>query len=222
MSAAAAGQPALLQAVAALRLHLAGRLEKFKHPDAWHLADALPLVRFRAQAMQAAVPVGAGAMYAILGLDGDAVRAGCAQAAAETGEAIEAVGAPDATESFIGILSTAKFRDNDDGMKLGLCAGMAPFAGLMTPKFALITTGSDSPNAARLFIHYLLTEEGWAPQAIDGKMATNTTHAPAADEPSGVGGVIEQLWAYDTATSAQDWATRQDWQDIWSLARAGQ
>ena len=33
------------------------------------LADALPLVRFRAQAMQEAVPVGAGAMAAILGLD---------------------------------------------------------------------------------------------------------------------------------------------------------
>lgn len=31
--------------VAALRQHLAGRLEKFKHPDAWHLADALPLGR---------------------------------------------------------------------------------------------------------------------------------------------------------------------------------
>ena len=137
-------------------------------------------------------------------------------------DSAEAVGAPDATESFIGILSTAKFRDNDDGMKLGLCAGMAPFAGLMTPKFALITTGSDSPNAARLFVHYLLTEEGWAPQAIDGKRTTNRTHAPEADEPSGVGGVLDQLWAYDTASSAQDWATRQDWQDIWSLARAGQ
>ncbi|MES2717598.1 MAG: class I adenylate-forming enzyme family protein [Pseudomonadota bacterium] len=30
---------------AALRQHLASRLEKFKHPDAWHLADALPLGR---------------------------------------------------------------------------------------------------------------------------------------------------------------------------------
>ena len=45
------------------------------------LADALPLVRFRAQAMQDAVPVGAGAMAAILGLDAEAVRAGCAAAA---------------------------------------------------------------------------------------------------------------------------------------------
>ncbi|MCX7302380.1 MAG: ABC transporter substrate-binding protein [Rhodobacterales bacterium] len=134
----------------------------------------------------------------------------------------EAVGAPDATETFIGILSTAKFRDNDDGMKLGICAGMEPFVGLMTPKFALITTGSDSPNAARLFVHYLLTEEGWAPQAIDGKMATNITHAPVEDEPSGVAALMDKIWVYDTTTSSEDWNTRQDWQDVWSLARVGQ
>ena len=44
-------------------------------------ADAVPLVRFRAQAMQEAVPVGSGAMAAILGLDDDAVRAACSEAA---------------------------------------------------------------------------------------------------------------------------------------------
>jgi [acyl-carrier-protein] S-malonyltransferase len=43
--------------------------------------DALPLVRFRAQAMQEAVPFGTGAMAAILGLDDDAVRAACLEAA---------------------------------------------------------------------------------------------------------------------------------------------
>lgn len=51
--------------------------------------DAVPLVRFRAQAMQDAVPVGVGAMAAILGLDDDAVRAACAEAA--RGEVVEAV-----------------------------------------------------------------------------------------------------------------------------------
>lgn len=137
-------------------------------------------------------------------------------------DSAEAVGAPDATETFLGIMSTAKFRDNDDGMKLGICAGMQPFTGLMTPKFALITAGSDSPNAARLFVHYLLTQEGWAPQAIDGKIATNTTHAPIADEPSGVGALMDQMWLYDTSTSTGDWTSRQDWQDIWSLALAGE
>jgi [acyl-carrier-protein] S-malonyltransferase len=43
---------------------------------------AVPLVRFRAQAMQNAVPVGEGGMAAILGLDDDAVRAVCVEASA--------------------------------------------------------------------------------------------------------------------------------------------
>ena len=51
--------------------------------------DALPLVRFRAQAMQEAVPVGQGGMAAILGLSDDDVRAVCAEAA--QGEVVEAV-----------------------------------------------------------------------------------------------------------------------------------
>jgi [acyl-carrier-protein] S-malonyltransferase len=51
--------------------------------------DAVPLVRFRAQAMQDAVPLGTGAMAAILGLDDDTVRAACAEAA--QGEVVEAV-----------------------------------------------------------------------------------------------------------------------------------
>ncbi len=52
-------------------------------------ADALPLVRQRAQAMQDAVPEGVGAMAALLGLDDDAARAACAEAA--QGEVVEAV-----------------------------------------------------------------------------------------------------------------------------------
>ena len=48
-------------------------------------ADALRTVRRRGQYMQQAVPVGEGAMAAILGLDADAVAAACRAAAAETG-----------------------------------------------------------------------------------------------------------------------------------------
>lgn len=51
--------------------------------------DALPLVRFRAQAMQDAVPVGEGAMAAILGLEDDAVSAACGEAA--QGQVVEPV-----------------------------------------------------------------------------------------------------------------------------------
>jgi len=52
-------------------------------------ADAVPLVRFRAQAMQEAVPVGQGGMAAILGLSDDDVRAACIEAA--QGEVVEPV-----------------------------------------------------------------------------------------------------------------------------------
>lgn len=50
------------------------------------LSQAAPLVRLRAAAMQEAVPVGAGAMAAILGMDAAGVIAGCAQAVASFGE----------------------------------------------------------------------------------------------------------------------------------------
>lgn len=53
------------------------------------LEDAVPLVRYRARVMQAAVPVGAGAMAAILGLADAEVRAACADAAGS--EVVEAV-----------------------------------------------------------------------------------------------------------------------------------
>jgi [acyl-carrier-protein] S-malonyltransferase len=51
--------------------------------------DAVPLVRLRAQAMQEAVPLGVGAMAAIMGLDDEDVRAACAESA--QGEIVEAV-----------------------------------------------------------------------------------------------------------------------------------
>jgi [acyl-carrier-protein] S-malonyltransferase len=51
--------------------------------------DAVPLVRFRAQAMQEAVPIGTGAMAAILGLEDQAVRDACIEAS--QGEVVEAV-----------------------------------------------------------------------------------------------------------------------------------
>ncbi|MYN20332.1 ACP S-malonyltransferase [Rugamonas sp. FT107W] len=54
--------------------------------------DAVPLVRFRAQAMQEAVPVGMGTMAVVLGLSDDDVRAACAEAAAAVaGSVVEAV-----------------------------------------------------------------------------------------------------------------------------------
>lgn len=68
--------------------HSLGEYSALVAAGALRFADAVPLVRFRAQAMQEAVPAGEGAMAALLGLEIDAVRAACAEAAA--GEVVEA------------------------------------------------------------------------------------------------------------------------------------
>ena len=69
------------------------------------LAQAAPLVRFRAQAMQEAVPVGTGAMAAILGMTAAQVIAGCAEVQATYGagsaEVVEAVNFNDPGQTVI-------------------------------------------------------------------------------------------------------------------------
>ena len=67
------------------------------------LSQAIPLVRLRATAMQEAVPVGAGAMSAVLGLDAAQVQAVCAQVTADLGgsEVVEAVNFNDPGQTVI-------------------------------------------------------------------------------------------------------------------------
>ena len=69
------------------------------------LSQAAPLVRFRAQAMQDAVPVGKGAMAAILGMDASQVIEGCAEAVKAFGtgtlEIVEAVNFNDPMQTVI-------------------------------------------------------------------------------------------------------------------------
>ncbi len=69
--------------------HSLGEYSALVAAGALKLADAVPLVRLRAAAMQEAVPAGTGAMAAILGLDDDGIAAACAEAA--QGEVVEPV-----------------------------------------------------------------------------------------------------------------------------------
>ncbi len=81
--------------------HSLGEYSALVAAGALALSDALPLVRLRAQAMQEAVPVGMGAMAAILGLDADAVRSTCAEIAAATGETVSAANYNDPKQTVI-------------------------------------------------------------------------------------------------------------------------
>lgn len=67
--------------------HSLGEFSALVAAEALSFSDAVPLVRFRAEAMQDAVPVGQGGIAAILGLDDDAVKAACLEAA--QGEVVE-------------------------------------------------------------------------------------------------------------------------------------
>jgi [acyl-carrier-protein] S-malonyltransferase len=85
--------------------HSLGEYTALVAAGALALADAAPLVRFRARAMQEAVPVGAGAMAAILGLDAQKVIEGCAEAmrsfGTNTTETVEAANFNDPAQTVI-------------------------------------------------------------------------------------------------------------------------
>jgi [acyl-carrier-protein] S-malonyltransferase len=74
---------------AAMAGHSLGEYTALVCSGALDFAAAVDLVRFRGQVMQQAVPLGQGAMAAILGLEDDQVVAACAEA--EQGEVVEAV-----------------------------------------------------------------------------------------------------------------------------------
>lgn len=130
----------------------------------------------------------------------------------------EAAGAPGQADPFFVITSTAKYRDNQSkGLKLGLCTGVKPFTGFLYPGFGLIAGQTKSPNAAKLFVRYLMTEEGIAPQTADGKISGNSGIGLPADEPSGIAKHLDELMAFDAKTAAEDLDKRESWQDFWRV-----
>jgi [acyl-carrier-protein] S-malonyltransferase len=92
-------------APAAVAGHSLGEYSALVASGVLTLSQAAPLVRFRAQAMQEAVPVGIGAMAAILGMEAAKVIAGCAEVSASFGpgslEVVEAVNFNDPAQTVI-------------------------------------------------------------------------------------------------------------------------
>ncbi|AYH44731.1 ACP S-malonyltransferase [Azoarcus sp. DN11] len=132
--------------------HSLGEYSALVAAGAMAFADAVPLVRFRAQAMQEAVPAGEGGMAALLGLEVEAVREACAEAA--QGEVVEAAnlnapgqiviaGAKAAVERAI---EAAKARGAKRAMLLPVsapfhCALMKPAAERLAERLASVAIG---------------------------------------------------------------------------------
>ncbi len=140
---------------AAVAGHSLGEYSALVAAGAMTLADALPLVRLRAEAMQRAVPVGAGAMAAILGLDADKVGAICAEVAAATGAVVAPANFNDPLQTVIAgakaAVDAARDRLKAAGAKRALplpvsapfhCALMAPAAEELRAHLAAVRIGT--------------------------------------------------------------------------------
>ena len=133
--------------------------------------------------------------------------------------AAEAIGAPGQEDPFMGLVSSSKYRDTiDGGLKMAICADLKPYVGFANPSYGLINAKTDSPNAAKLFLHFMMTEEGISPMTKDGKVSGNTKVPAHPDEASGVAALADRLTPHNASTGAEDFDKRQDWQDFWRVS----
>jgi [acyl-carrier-protein] S-malonyltransferase len=134
--------------------HSLGEYAALVAAGALRFADALPLVRFRAQAMQEAVPAGVGAMAAIMGIDDAGIAAACAEAA--QGQVVEPVNFNAPGQTVIA--------GHREAVERAIIAAKAKGAkrGLMLPVSAPFHSSLLRPAAERL-ANYLIDVEIIAP-----------------------------------------------------------
>ena len=151
------------QAPSAVAGHSLGEYSALVAAGVLTLAQAVPLVRLRAQAMQDAVPVGVGAMAAILGMEAQRVVAGCLEVnqsfAAGSAEVVEAVNFNDPAQTVIAgsraaVDKACELLKSQGAKRALLLPVSAPFhSSLMRPaaerlKEALATTPLQAPSIA--------------------------------------------------------------------------
>jgi len=132
--------------------------------------------------------------------------------------AAEAIGTPGQADPFMGLVSSAKYRDTvDGGLTMAICKDMKPYVGFANPSYGLIAAETDSPNTAKLFLHFMLTEEGVSPMTKDGKVSGNAAVPSHPKEASGVAMLADRLTPHNASTGGDDFDRRQDWQDFWRV-----
>lgn len=130
------------------------------------------------------------------------------------GDAEEAVVTPQQTDVRIGLFSNAKFRDIEDaGYPMSVCTGIKPWPGFAYPKMAGIATKTKHPAAAKLFIHYMLTQEGIDHEISDGGVSPNSANTPGPN-PKGLAS-FDDLFHFDADTFGDDFANSQQMADYW-------
>lgn len=193
------------------------------------LADAVRLVRVRADAMQAAVPVGTGAMAAILGLEDDAVIAACQQASKS--EVVEAVNFNAPAQVVIAGHKEAVERAMDNAKAAGakravLLPVSAPFhSSLLKPAAAILAQAlaDVQVNVPRVpvihnvdvqmhqepaAIRQALVDQAWHPvrwvQTIEAMAAQGVTHVVECGPGKVLSGLVKRISPGLTGMSVTD------------------
>lgn len=193
------------------------------------LADAVRLVRIRADAMQAAVPVGTGAMAAILGLEDDAVIAACQQACQS--EVVEAVNFNAPAQVVIAGHKDAVARAMDNAKAAGakravLLPVSAPFhSSLLKPAAAVLAQALagvqiDTPKVPVIHnvdvqmhqdpaaIRQALVDQAWHPvrwvQTIEAMAGQGVTHVVECGPGKVLSGLVKRIAPEMTGISVTD------------------
>lgn len=128
------------------------------------------------------------------------------------------VGASTAENPVIGFVSAAIFSHaKHENFPLAVCKEMTPWIGQLTPRVAVIAAGTKSPNASKLFVHYMMSAEGMLPQMEDGKVSTNRNAKMPESEASGVDKLTTQMFVNNSNTTPDDFKKLQYWRDLWTV-----
>lgn len=134
-------------------------------------------------------------------------------------EVSEAVGAPGQTDPPVGLMAAAKLRNNEEkGFYLAPCDGLAPYLAGPMPQTMQYVTKSESPNAAKLYIHFATSQEGMEFIMPDGKRSFNPDVKPSED-PHGIEELLDQTQDFSTSYLEDDFKNTVQWQDFWRSNR---
>lgn len=132
------------------------------------------------------------------------------------GDIGDAVGAAGQKNAPVGFYTMTKQRDNQvKNLKLATMQGMKPFMGYALPTYALIVKNAPHPNAAKLFVHYILSE-GHAPWTVEdmGAFSPNKNAKPHKDNEGSWSDWMPKLVRLDNKVALK---MRQEILDFWLM-----
>lgn len=128
------------------------------------------------------------------------------------------VGSSSQENPVIGFVSAAIFSHAEkQNFPLALCESMRPWAGQLTPRVATIATKTKNPNAAKLFVHFMMSNEGMLPQMVDGKLSTNINAEMPESAASHVADVQDLMYKNNSDTTPNDFKNLRYWRDLWII-----